>query len=591
MCSRIHLLSPADHTAAFKFLDFIFEGVTHGFAEFQYFNSGRKPKRLDRPTYLSLPLEYKQVADHVLSRNGQRMITVGVAPRCRIPGGTRAGRNQDVLQVGCIWANLDNAKAPGGAIDIIAQIKSFPLRPSVVVNSGYGFHVYFALNTVLHDGDLLAWSELVKKLRAALGVDTKINLSEVMLLPGTLNITEAYPIPCRIYDEYSSWTRYSTEEVSAAILENTCRTQSVSSSLSIENLQQRGINADVIEAIITGRAGINAGLGYNGEAGRDCWVASVLLERNFEEEEIKTIFRSQPEGCGSNWARKKDGEKYLELTLHKAASSLRARDVGQDDDTNTLESTLPPGYVLKDGSIWYNPPVLDADKKLPKLVLVSNSYIRIASIKENIDTGEISLSIAFNYLGRARSISILRSEMADSRRLVSALAGAGAPVTSNNARLVTAYLAAYEHTFASIIPQKKVTSRFGRARTGGLFFFPGLSTAVEFAPSAQGDAALHHAYSSRRGTIQGWLNLMQVIADEELIIPQVAILASLVPPLQRKLQIPNFILDLHGNSSTGKSTSLKLAASIYGRPNEPDSLILQWMNTKADCRASREHLQ
>jgi hypothetical protein len=64
------------------------------------------------------------------------------------------------------------------------------------------------------------------------------------------------------------------------------------------------------------------------------------------------------------------------------------------------------------------------------------------------------------------------------------------------------------------------------------------------------------------------------------MIPQVAVLAALVPPLQKKLQLPNFILDLYGNSSTGKSTSLKLAASVYGRPHDPDSLILQWMSTQ-----------
>jgi len=124
-----------------------------------------------------------------------------------------------------------------------------------------------------------------------------------------------------------------------------------------------------------------------------------------------------------------------------------------------------------------------------------------------------------------------------------------------------------------------VTSRFGRGRADGPFFFPGLSAGVEFVPSGAGEAALYRAYASRRGTFQGWLEAARVVADEGLLIPQVALLAALVPPLQRKLQIPNFILDVHGNTSTGKSTSLRLAASVYGRPRDPDSLLLQWMNT------------
>lgn len=74
---------------------------------------------------------------------------------------------------------------------------------------------------------------------------------------------------------------------------------------------------------------------------------------------------------------------------------------------------------------------------------------------------------------------------------------------------------------------------------------------------------------------------MREVWRESLMIPQVAVLAALVPPLQRKLQIPNFILDIYGNTSTGKSTALKLAASVFGKPHDPDSLVMQWMNTSA----------
>jgi hypothetical protein len=577
----------ADHTAAFKFLDFIFDGVEHGFVEFQYFSPGRRPKKSDQPTYLNLPLQHEQVVNEVLNRNGQRMITVGLAPRCRIPGKGRTGHNQDILQVGCIWAGLDNAKAPGGPIDIIGRIKSFPLRPSVVVNSGYGYHVYFAFHSPLSTGELLTWSELIRGLRTALHIDTRTDLCEVMRLPGTLNIKEPHLLPCEILEEYSSWTRYSIEEVHRAIDESVNRPLVVPSPLSLETLKQRGLTAEVLDAIVTGQGGANTESGYDGESGRDFWISSVLFEKNFSEDEIITIFKTHPDGCGSNWARKRDGEKYLKLTLRKASARLaQLKDssfVGgewEEDEENMLENALPHGYVLNDGSIWYNPPVLDTDKKLPKAVKVSNSLIRIAEIHENIDTGEISLAIAFDYLGRTRLIPISRSEMADSRRLVSALACAGAPVTSNNARLVTAYLAAYEHAFASTIPHKKVTSHFGRGRTSNRFFFPGLNETVEFAPSGPGDAALYKAYSSRRGTLGGWLEVMRTLSNDGLMIPQVAVLASFVPPIQSRLQIPNFVLDIYGNSSTGKSTSLKLAASVYGRPYDPDSLVLQWMNTQ-----------
>jgi hypothetical protein len=225
--------------------------------------------------------------------------------------------------------------------------------------------------------------------------------------------------------------------------------------------------------------------------------------------------------------------------------------------------------------------VTDESKKAARPVRISNSLIRITEIRENIDTGQITLSISFEYLGRSRTTQILRSHMSNSRQPVSALAGEGAPVTSNNARHVLAYLEAYEHKFAAAITRKKVTSRLGRGRADGPFFLPGLIPAVEFAPLGSGDASLIRAYASRRGSLQGWAEVMRVLESETLIIPQVAIVAALVPPLQRRLQIPNFILDLYGNTSTGKSTTLKLAASVYGRPQDPDSLIMQWMGTQS----------
>ena len=70
-------LHPADHAAAFKFLDFIFDGIVDAFVEFRYFNSGRRPKAIGRSAYLNLPLEHERVTNEILHLNGQQMITIG----------------------------------------------------------------------------------------------------------------------------------------------------------------------------------------------------------------------------------------------------------------------------------------------------------------------------------------------------------------------------------------------------------------------------------------------------------------------------------------------------------------------------------
>jgi hypothetical protein len=591
----------------FNFLSFIFESLSEGFVEFRYFCAGQKPKVIDRSTYLGLPLDIEKVAREVLVRNGKQMITVGLAPRCRIPPKGSAGRDQDIQQIGCIWADLDYKHAKGGAIEVVERIRDFPLRPSVVINSGYGRHVYFVFHQPLRDrdGNLPLWKELITGLRDTLQGDSVINPSRVMRLPGTLNIKESQPILCETSEEFSSWARYSVDEVRRAIkrahdaareIAGRIGSQSPldeSQILTLDQLRERGISDEIIKEIITGertlRTGINAGRSDD-ESGRDFWIAVILCEKGLSDDEIASIFYSHPNGCGSKVAQRKHGSKYLELTLRNARERYNEKlrhgyRNGHDaeDDLGSSEATLPPGYSFSaNGSIWYNPPVLDGETKPQKPVKVADSDIYISEIQENIDTGQISVTVSYCYIGQRRSTTISRSHMADSRQLVAALAGEGAPVTSNNARLVIAFLAAYEHTFASQIPKKKVTNRFGRGRAGGHFFLPGLRSDVEFAPSGPGDASLYRAYASRRGTLSAWVDLMRALASETLMIPQVAVLTSFVPPLQSKLQIPNFILDINGNTTTGKSTSLKLAASVFGNPNDkhPDSLILQWTNTK-----------
>jgi uncharacterized protein (DUF927 family) len=311
----------------------------------------------------------------------------------------------------------------------------------------------------------------------------------------------------------------------------------------------------------------------------------MLFERGFSEEEIKAIFRAYPHGCGSKWEQKRDGEKYLDSLLRKVTTRHSEAGGGAHsgdwlEDEGSFAQGLPPNYLKhQDGSIWFHPSVRDEGRKVPAPVKVCNSMLCITGIQEHIDTGQISVVISFQYLGRTVSVVIQRARMADARQLVTSLSGAGAPITSINARQVTAYLAAYEHSFSCTLPVKRVTSRFGRGRADGPFFFPGTSSSIEFSPLGPGDASLFRAYSSRRGSLQVWLESMRAIASESLMIPQVAVLTSFVPPLQRLLQIPNFILDIHGSTSTGKSTSLRMAASVYGKPSDPDSLVLQWMNT------------
>jgi hypothetical protein len=586
-------LGTVSREQAIRVLDFIFHGYTQGFVEFRHLGSGRRPKIVGKPIFVPLPLDDTQITDQIMLGSDASIVSVGPLPRYRVPHGSKVGKDHDVLQAGCIWADLSYDSAVGGAIGVSRLIRDFPLRPSVTVNSGYGRQVYFALDQPFTDGRLLDWNDLSKCLYESLYRTDVVDLSRTVPLPGTLNLENPQNVlQCHLDEVDSSWAHYSFDELKEAVhnAREIKQVKSSGSQLGVApesalpaTMQERGVPQEVINAIITGRLSRHDERPFVESRDyheRDLWISTALLDRGFDKEEVKSIFRSNPAGCGSKFAREKNGERYLELTVRTALTLRRRKghsDAGADDESYDL----PIGYELdRDGSLWFKPSALGGERKTPKPVQVSNSYIGIAGIRENIDTGQISLVLEYNYLGQRRRRTILRSQMADARQLVSALADEGAPITTNNARHVTSYLAAYEHAFGAHLPRTKITSRFGRGRRDGPFLLPGVESGVEFSPKGEGDASLYRAYSSRRGTLQGWLECARTIASEGLMIPQIAILTSFVPPLQSRLQIPNFILDIHGGTSTGKSTALKLAASVYGSSADPDSLIMQWMNTK-----------
>jgi hypothetical protein len=580
---------PAEGNAARRFLELLFGELTTGFIEFRYSEPGRKRKVAGRPAYLPLPLEYERVTSEALSRHGTHTIAVGLAPRWHVPERGAAGRDHDVLQVGCLWAELKNSRAKGGAVEVLRRVRDFPLRPSVVVSSGSGSHVFFALREPLRGSGLLEWEEVMRGLRGALGGEAADELSRVAPLPGTPDLNEGANVACEVCEEYSSWVRYGLDEVSAAVSAaprpavTASAGPKVSPDFSADELRRRGVRTELVEAIITGRAPAHSFDGHAGtdDSGRDFRIASALSAHGFGDEEIKAVFRSHPRGCGSKWALKRDGDAYLESLLAKVSAAGYGLYTDSGNDV-PYSHGLPPGYFPgEDGSVWFRPPVSDESRKAPSPMKVCDAPLRISEVREHAETGQVSVVISFEYLSRARSALMQRARMSDSRHLVATLAGLGAPVTSNNARLVTAYLAAYERAFTADIPRKRVTSRFGRGRDGEAFFLPGVSSGVEFEPAGSGEASLYRAFSSRRGSLRGWVEAMRTLADEGLMIPQAAVLASFVPPLQRRLQIPNFILDIHGDTSTGKSTTLRLAASVWGKPYDPDSAVMQWMNTQA----------
>jgi len=121
------------------------------------------------------------------------------------PRDSRNGTTDAVTHASCVWADLDWKSFEGGQEEAIKRIKNFPLGPTVVVESGNGFHVYWLFKEPEELEDIDSFRRTVKGVQKILGSDKVDDLPRVLRVPGTLNYKDLkHVLPCKIiFAEYS----------------------------------------------------------------------------------------------------------------------------------------------------------------------------------------------------------------------------------------------------------------------------------------------------------------------------------------------------------------------------------------------------
>ncbi|MDA2931165.1 DUF3987 domain-containing protein, partial [Acidobacteria bacterium AH-259-O06] len=122
------------------------------------------------------------------------------------PRDSRNGTSEAVKCVTCIWADCDWKNFEGGQKEAIERIQNFPLRPTVVVRSGHGYHPYWLLKEPEEIEDLEGFRLIVKGAQKILGSDPVSDLPRILRIPGTLNYKDPKKsLPCKII--FSDYTR------------------------------------------------------------------------------------------------------------------------------------------------------------------------------------------------------------------------------------------------------------------------------------------------------------------------------------------------------------------------------------------------
>ena len=190
----------------------------------------------------------------------------------------------------------------------------------------------------------------------------------------------------------------------------------------------------------------------------------------------------------------------------------------------------------------------------------------------DVDTGEWSVNVCWP--GGQQVVD--RKVAVDSKGIVS-LASRGAPVGSTSARSAAAWLEASEEQNADAVPVEVSIARLGWTQADGL---PVIQTpsGPHLLRAEDGHAQTARALTPA-GTWEEWRDLAKEVNAHP--IPAIMLAASVGSILLEPCGAPPFVVDLHGLTTTGKTSSLRWAASAWGDPSDGGAYIQPWSATLA----------
>lgn len=129
--------------------------------------------------------------DAIFADFGGKDVYFGVAPR-RFPKGTA---DACVRETHVLWADVDSKHFDGGKAAALFSLGRAQLTPSILVDSGNGFHAYWFLRGFV---PFELASKAMQGLAKAIGGDAVHDASRILRLPGTHNHKTDPPNPVRL---------------------------------------------------------------------------------------------------------------------------------------------------------------------------------------------------------------------------------------------------------------------------------------------------------------------------------------------------------------------------------------------------------
>lgn len=293
------------------------------------------------------------------------------------------GAEADVVAIPGLWFDLDIREGKHNQADLpskaeaLAFLEEYPLRPSIVVWSGGGLHVYWLFREPLYfhtPEERQAVKDLSSRFQKAIilrgqergcKLDNTADLCRLLRLPGTFNHKRS-PVMVEILEE--SGLRYepadldpgnerpsgSREQRSGSSSEASAGLESLRVSIALKKLIREGVPpGERSEATIS--------------------VITSLFKAGASDDLIIRVFEEHPEGIGAKYHEKGPGrEKWIRDEIRRAREKFSADQGGADPEERE----------------WSGWPVLPPEA----LCGVAGRFVELASRKSEADPAAILIT-------------------------------------------------------------------------------------------------------------------------------------------------------------------------------------------------------
>nr|MQY59961.1 hypothetical protein [Clostridia bacterium] len=246
----------------------------------------------------------------------------GVCPRR-----TEKGKEENVKQVNCLWVDLDCAweQKPNEPTreERIKTLESFQPKPSIVIDSGHGYQVYWLFDKpedIDSPEDILRLKGYNRGLAEELKGDKGIDLSRILRVPGTKNLKDPKKILTVKIVKFEPQIRYNLKGQFLARFK-----RATSNEIERVEIDQdiAGNIPDRFWKILDENTKIKAtwkgrrkDLKDETRSGYDMALSNLLMPFGFTDSELVSILRENESGKG-----REAKAQYLAMTIGKAKAA------------------------------------------------------------------------------------------------------------------------------------------------------------------------------------------------------------------------------------------------------------------------------